>query len=334
MAWSAEKQVGMFVVGGLVLLGVMTIMAEDFQFYKNTYELVAYFPTVEGLQKSDPVTLGGVEVGKVSDMRVVNRQIEVHMEIDKDTVIRADSVAAIKMISLFGGMNVALTIGSDNARVLADGDQVSTGEGNGIDALMAQVSSALDDVSKLVASVNENQDKVLNKIYAMLDDNEENLHNAIASFQDAARTVNDAGPKVNELLDSAIAIADQVKSGNGTLGKLVYSDELYNNVAELTASVKDAAAAAQRIINDNEGDVRAAVASLKEASARVNDTLYSVNRITNKIDSGEGTLGKIVNDPQLYNETRKAVNSINEAAEGMREQTPMTGFLSVLFSAF
>lgn len=341
MALSAEKSVGMFVVSGLILLGVMTILVEDFKFYEDTYELVARFPTVEGLQKSDPVTLGGVEVGKVSDMRVVDRQIEVHLEIDNGTVVREDSVAAIKMISLFGGMNVAMTIGSEDARVLADGDTMSTGKGNGIDALMDQLGTVLDDVRVLVNSLNENQDLVLKKIYAMLDDNDEALQHAIAAFSDAAGTIRDAGPKLNELLDSALVIAKQVEEGDGTLGKLVNSDELYNEVVALTASVKSAAEAADRIANDNETDIRQAVVSLKEAGvslneagAKVNNTLDTVSDITAKIDRGEGTLGKAINDPALYDDTRKAIDSINEAAEGVREQTPMTGFLSVLFGAF
>jgi phospholipid/cholesterol/gamma-HCH transport system substrate-binding protein len=334
MAWSAEKSVGIFVVGGLILLGVMTILVEDFRFYSDSYELIAYFPTVEGLQKSDPVTLGGVEVGKVSDMRVVDRRIEVHLELDNGTVVRDDSVASIKMISLFGGMNVAITIGSEDNRILAAGETLTTGEGNGVDALMAKLGNVMDDTSLLVASLNENQDKVLNKIHTILADNEVALGEAIGAFQDAAEAIGEAGPKLNELLDSAAVIAKRVEEGDGTLGKLINSDEVYNSVIELTDSVKEVAKAAERIVDENGSDIRAAVASLKEAGEKVSTTLDTVSSITAKIDRGEGTLGKVINDPGLYDDARKTIDTINEAAEGVREQTPITGFLGVLFNAF
>jgi len=334
MVGSTEKKVGLFIAGGFVLLGVLTILVEDFRLIPNTYELIAYFPSVEGLQKSDPVTLGGVEVGKVAAMRVAEGQIELRLLIENDVVVREDSVASIRMTSLFGGKNVALTIGSDTAAPLDDGDTVETGPGIGLESIMEQADEAIADIRNLINSFNENQDKVLDKIHTMLDKNEEDINETVLAFRDAAQTIQDTGPKLDKLIDSANAIVQRVEAGEGTVGKLLASEELYDDAREFVASLKDAGAAAERLFSDNEPDLREAIASLREAGISLNDTLDRVSRIAKKIDEGEGTLGKMVNDPELYDDARRALDRVNEAAEGVREQTPMTGFLSVLFSAF
>jgi len=72
MARRAEKRVGVFFIGAMVLLGVLAIFSEDLEFWRTGYELVTYFDSAENLLEHDPVTLGGVEVGKVVDMAIAS----------------------------------------------------------------------------------------------------------------------------------------------------------------------------------------------------------------------------------------------------------------------
>lgn len=334
MAGSAEKKVGLFVVGALVLLGLLTILAENFRLFPNTYRLEAFFPSVEGLLKNDPVTHGGVKVGQVREMHVVDEKVMLVLDIDKGIKIRNDSVASIRMTSLFGGKSVALTIGDVSRPIFKNGDTVQTTEGIGVDLIMEQVAEALAEARGFMASLNENQDRVLTKIYAMLEENDEDLRETIVAFREAAEMVRDVGPKLDEFIGSATAIAKRIEAGEGTIGKLLASDELYNDARELADTLSSAAEAADRILRDNEADVREAVAFMRDAGASLNETLDRIASIAKKIDDGEGTIGKVVNDPALYDDARQALDRVNEAAEGVREQIPMMSFLSVLFSAF
>jgi len=334
MAGSVERNVGLFVIGGLVLLGILTILVEDFRLFSDTYSLLAYFPSVDGLQRNDPVTLGGVEVGKVSGMQVIDRQVELQLDIEQDVVVRSDSVASVRMTSLFGGKNVALTIGSADAPPLADGDVLMTVDGTGVDIIMEQAGEAVNELRDLAVSFNDNQEKVLGKIYAMLEENEDDLNETVIAFREAAGTIREVAPKLDNLVDSATGIANRLEAGEGTAGKLLASDELYNDVRELTDSLKNAAEAADRILSDNESDLREAVASLRDAGTSINETLDRVSSVAIKIDEGQGTLGKMVNDPALYDDAREALDGVNNAAESVREQMPMMSFMSVLFRAF
>ncbi len=327
-------QLGLFSVCGVVLFGVLIILAGELRLFADTYELKARFPSVEGLMKNDLVTLGGVEIGRVHAMEVVDQHVELRLEIDKNVLVRADSVASIRMLSLFGGKTVALTIGSPDARFLRPGEEVATAEGFGVDLIMEQFAEAVSDAREFLVSVNENQDKVLNKIYAMLEENESDLRETVTAFHDAAESVRDAAPKLDEFLDSATEIARRIEAGDGTMGKLLASDDVYMDIRDLAGTLQSAAETADRILRDNEPDIREAVASLADAGRSLNETLDRVASLARKIDEGEGTLGLAVNDPALYEEARQALDRVNDAAEGVREQIPMTAFLSVLFSAF
>ena len=79
--------------------------------------------------------------------------------------------------------------------------------------------------------------------------------------------------------------------------------EIINNLHVTSADHKD-------MVQDNKG--------------RVNNIVANLEDITAKVKEGEGTLGKLVSDEQLYDEAEKTMNKLQKAAEGVQEQTPIT----------
>ncbi|MFH1476020.1 MAG: MlaD family protein [Verrucomicrobiota bacterium] len=90
-------------------------------------------------------------------------------------------------------------------------------------------------------------------------------------------------------------ITGKINSGQGTIGKLVNEDALYN-------------------------DARASLANL--------------NEITDKINHGEGTLGLLINDESLYLEVKQMINDIRATVDEIRETSPIVTFSSIFFGAF
>jgi phospholipid/cholesterol/gamma-HCH transport system substrate-binding protein len=54
------------------------------------------------------------------------------------------------------------------------------------------------------------------------------------------------------------------------------------------------------------------------------EALQSIKGIAEKVEKGEGTLGKLVNDDALMKETEKTLKKVQKAAEGIQEQTPIS----------
>jgi len=104
-------------------------------------------------------------------------------------------------------------------------------------------------------------------------------------------------------------------------------DELMAKVNTIVSDVQQFTG----VLDDNKDNIRTILSSLSESSPQLKESLERLGKITEKIEKGEGTLGKLINDDTLYLETKKTVQEIGRAAEGVQEQTPLAAFTSVLF---
>lgn len=130
------------------------------------------------------------------------------------------------------------------------------------------------------------------------------------------------GEKPNDLITLVSSVADDVKDitakirkGEGTLGKLVYDDSLYNDARDVV------------------GDIRT---SMRERNLleNIENSMENLNQVSEKINSGEGTLGKLVNDDSLYVETKKMIKDVRMTVDDLRETSPIVTFSSIYFGAF
>ncbi len=163
-------------------------------------------------------------------------------------------------------------------------------------------------------------------------------------------------------------ITAKVRSGEGTLGKLVADEALYNDARDLMAQLKQAAGeggllakldgAAGNLeeitakVRSGEGtlgklvadealynDARDLVARLKQAAgeggllAKLDGAAGNLEGIAAKINRGEGTLGKLVNDDGLYDETMATLGDARKTLDDIRETSPLVTFTSILFGA-
>ncbi|MDF7799383.1 MlaD family protein [Pontiellaceae bacterium B1224] len=157
---------------------------------------------------------------------------------------------------------------------------------------------------------------------------------------------------------------DAVAAGEGTLGKLLRDDAMYNNMVEISDDIKTLVTKLEqgegtigKLLNDDTvyDDAAAVMANLRSVSDRiasgegtlgklltedasvydnVDATMVAVREITERINAGEGTIGKLVSDAKLYEEATLLVEDIRAAVDDLREASPITSFGSVMFGAF
>ena len=96
-------------------------------------------------------------------------------------------------------------------------------------------------------------------------------------------------------MNEAQAVVDQVKSGKGTLGALIYDDTTGN---ELKAAARD------------------------------------LREISDKINKGEGTLGKLINDDSMYKDAQSAIKKADRALDGLNDSGPISAVGTVAGSLF
>jgi phospholipid/cholesterol/gamma-HCH transport system substrate-binding protein len=122
--FDAEIIVGIFIFLGIISLAYISIQLGNVKiFKKNYYPLKAVFSTVKGLKKDTVVEIAGVEVGKVTDIKLIDYEAVTSLRIRDDVKIQEDAIASIRTKGLLGEKYVEITPGGAD-KLLEAGDTI------------------------------------------------------------------------------------------------------------------------------------------------------------------------------------------------------------------
>ena len=248
---NTEKKVGIAFFVGIVLLMALTFWVGKIRLFESGYIIKVNFNQIGGLKKGDTVTLAGMKVGRVEDFNIKDNKIQVSLWIKKDIILRQNSIFGINDVSLMGGKYVGITMGTSDSLVLMPGSIVDAKDSYQLDQLFTKAGEISEGIGKLV---------------------------------------------------------EKIEKGEGTAGKLLSDEELYKNTAEFMKSAKETSDKAQKIMDE-----------FQEIGTEVKETVKIINKIVKKIDKGEGSVGKLIHDEQLYNDARKVMKSAKTASEDAKD---------------
>ena len=232
------------------------------------YPLYAKFPWGAGLKQGQPVLLVGVNVGYLDEVDLHQNGILVTtLRIQKHYQVPVTSKATVVPNGIFGDMAVALTPSRPDPRSFQPGDTVPIGPSTpGIAELTTKADSVMRSVN-LVTSALQNEMVAAGGI--------RDLHNAIAS--------------TNRLVNEFASIA------------AVQSAQLS---ATLTSLRRATTAIDPVKVDSTIRNFRTASSNLAAMSADLKTTSGKLDAILAKVDSGPGSVAKLVNDPGAYNDVR------------------------------
>lgn len=136
--------------------------------------------------------------------------------------------------------------------------------------------------------------------------------------------------ELSETVVSVKRVMDQISSGQGTLGKLIFDDGVYDN---LNATVVNLKTVSERLEN-GDGTLGKLLSEDDQLYQDLSASMTNLKEITGKISSGGGTLGKLVNNDEMYVEAQKLLGELRAAIDDMRETSPVTTFSTIFFGAF
>jgi len=145
-------------------------------------------------------------------------------------------------------------------------------------------------------------------------------------LSEALASLGNAGQKMDTILDSASSVADKIDAGEGTVGRLINDDDVYLDLKDTVAELK-------KIVRENRQQVTEIVQQLRDAVPRLKKTLENVEEISDKINRGDGTVGKLINEPEFYEEAQVTMASLQEAGERINDLMAKTSELKVWLAA-
>ena len=242
---------------------------------KSGYPLYARFPWGEGLKQGQPVFLVGVNVGFVSE--IVLRQdgtLVVEMSIEDQYQVPEGTTATVQSVGFFGDRAVALTPAGPSRTFIAEGDTVPTGKG----------AVSLDQIIARADTVGRSAADVAKAIELQLVDS--------GGLADLRRTL----AATNRL---AVQMAQVVA---------LQSRELQLTMATVRRSVS---ALDSTQIDSTVRDLRATSANLAAISTEFQTTTTRLNTVLARLESGDGTAAKLLNDPGLYDDMRRLLTRVD-----------------------
>jgi len=285
---SKELRVGLMAIVAIALL----IFGYNFLKGKNLLEdsrtFYAVYDQVEGLSPSSAVTISGLQIGSVTNIKIRNdAKLVVTMNIKNDFPFSKTSIAEIYGGDLIGGKSIAIVPDFKNKKQAISGDTLQ-GEieagllelvNDQLAPLQTKVESVVSSVDTLVRSVN----------YVMDTGTRESIKKSINDFNKTVMHLNSTAENVDFVLSENLEdIQTTIHNASETSKKLKQFSDTLSKV-ELNKMVND-----------------------------IDKTLVSIQNITQKIDQGDGSLGKLINDDKLYVNLEKASKQLEELLQDLK----------------
>jgi phospholipid/cholesterol/gamma-HCH transport system substrate-binding protein len=279
---SSLIKVGIFATLCLVILAILIWKIEDLNpFTVRGQRYDAVFPSVAGLDDKASVRVAGVRVGRVDGVGLEGTQARITLALDKPLPLTQGTTARIANLGLLGEKYVELVPGPPGAPPLPPDAVLIGSSPPSFDDAMAKLEDIGDSIQQVTGSISgEGLNRLIDdvrltsaEIRALVAENRANVASTVRNFDQVGATLARELPRLAEQMNRAL---DQIAA----------------------------------VVDENRGDLSASMGNLRELTDKLQTSADNLNKISGKIASGEGTIGKLVNDEKAYDEVLSTLDSI------------------------
>ena len=272
MKLSREIKTGIIVIGGVLLFVLGFSYLKSTPLFDDSKTFYAVYKNVGGLQPGTQVSINGFSVGKVNDIKFKDNSgyLMVTFTVASSFEFSKNSKAELYDTGIIGGKGIQIKPVFDGAPIAQSGDTLETNTRPGLTELVQQkltplqlkVEGAVSNADSLLMNVNDVLD---DKTKRSLRESIQGLTAVVESFQKSATTL-------NELLDANKTHIDS---------SLTNINTITDNFAKLSDSLANA--------------------GLANTLRSLESTVKNLDALLGKIEKGEGSLGKLMKNEELYN---------------------------------
>jgi phospholipid/cholesterol/gamma-HCH transport system substrate-binding protein len=279
---------------GILVLASISLFIWGYSYLKgkdilNNYKsFFVKYNNVEGLAETAPVTINGLVVGQVAGIKLQpNGEILVELQIKNNFPFSKSSVVAMYEPGLIAGRQLQIIPNFNDKNIAVSGDTLSSSIKKGLTDL---VSDKLAPLQQKIEKMVVNADLLLTNLNEVLDaKSKENLRNSISNLSKTLEEINSVAKNANSILSN----------NKGNIGKTLSN---LNKVSSDFSKISDSLSKANvtQVLNNLE------------------KTLSNVDRIMQEVQSGKGSLGKMVKNDALYNNFEKTSKELELLLQDLR----------------
>jgi len=291
------------------LIGVVGFrVMRDVPIFNNGRQIISTFTKVDGISIGKKIFFNGVDIGSISYLQLLqNDSVRITMTIDTDIVIPEDSKAFIRSTDFLGSKAILIEKGTSLVQVVDGGSLKGVFDEGTLNELQAKGLSLGDKV----AEVGENLNVALKRVNTTLsDDVQKNVEKSLKELELLTRESRKMVQENKTTLNNSLLTLNQV---------LQQADSL---TAETRPQLKELVA-----------NLNKQLKGLEEATSSLDETSNELTLLLKKINSGEGTLGKLANDPSLYTNLDSLAIGLNTLIRNL-DKNPKRYLKHIGFSLF
>ena len=294
MKISSEAKVGITVLlAGLAAVVGFRFMS-DVPILSQSQKVQTTFMRTDGLGTGSQVFIKGVKVGSVSDVQLTaSDSVQVIMRLDLNRPLPKGTIAYLTSLGLIEGKSIVLELGASD-------ENVEYGES--IEGMYVQ--SMLESLGSKGEALGDDLSSTFTELKSFLEQLNE-------TFDDSAQS------SLNQTLQNTSVATRQIAS---------ILDEKQDEIDRAISSGSSMMAQLDTLASDNRPRVDSLMISLekniselKKIRIELEGASAGLNEIIEKINTGQGTIGKMVNDPSLYNNLDSLSNELNDLVKGINE---------------
>jgi phospholipid/cholesterol/gamma-HCH transport system substrate-binding protein len=294
-----ETKVGVLaaIATALLILGFNFLEAD--KIFNTSFELKAYYENVDGLAEGNPVRLNGLRVGQVKNIEYDNKEgsIQVIFGLDKGIAVPQNTIAYIASDDLLGSKAIKLDRTESPDPNMAKNGSVLEGriEPNITQVLMSEVLPLKDTVALLLGEI----ERLLVWTNSVMDPSMGNKLEMMAdNFVTTSRNLATTSERVVVLADNAGTAIDRT---NSILKNVEGQNETISRIIKNAGTMSDTLVASS-------SDIKSIIARSDRVMASMDSLLASINR-------GDGTMGALLKDDDLYHRIDSAVAGVERVVD-------------------
>ncbi len=302
------------VLASLLITGILALLFGDLpSMVHGNYTVYIKFREAPQVIVDTPVRKSGIRIGFVSDVQLNDdRTVTVTAEIEKKRQIYHDEVCRIDS-SLLGdtSLNFIRSDGPDALDTPVKPGETLTGVAAADPIkIIIDLQESFSEAIGSAAETSNNMNDVLVKVGEMIDRNQENIHKMILRADESLRAVQTVADNANDLIADPEARA-QMRQAMADLPQLIHDTHATVN------QVSRAMAIVQKNLDNMQGFTEKLgnpemLARLDRGTQNLDLLMVRLVQFSESLNNPDGTLGRLVNDPQLYNSLNRAAENIDE----------------------
>ncbi|WP_353185892.1 MlaD family protein [Parapedobacter lycopersici] len=280
-----ETKVGILAVVAIAILVIGYSFLKGNDVFSSDQTFYAVYERVDGLTSSKPILVNGYQIGRVSEMELLpDGRIRTEFKVSRNYAIPSNTIAQLASTDLLGGKAIVFELG-DSPEYAQNGDELQASIQKNIMEQVEPIQKKAQDIAAVLDSVLSSINNTINADFQRdFNRSVSSIANSLQNLEGITRQLDglvvSERNRISDIMTNVVSITGNLKNNNEKISQVL------DNLNQITDQV--------------------ARANFAETITSANKAMADFQSITDRINQGQGSIGLLLNDDELYNNLNQA----------------------------